>query len=239
MAMQAPVAQPVPAHVAVIMDGNRRWAADHNVPIAEGYRRGATALREMVRAAIELGVEALTVYGFSTENWSRSAAEVATLMRIYADCARNERDDLVRGGVRIEILGDIEPFSLPARAALTELVRSTRNNGRLTLNLALNYSGRAEILRAARSIAADVARGTLRACDIDEHALRARMYAPKLPDPDLLIRTGGDLRVSNFLLYQLAYTELVTLPVLWPDFTKADFAAAVQAFTARERRFGG
>ena len=239
MAMQAPVTQAVPAHVAVIMDGNRRWAAAHGLPIAQGYRRGAGALREMVRAAIELGVGALTVYGFSTENWSRSAAEVATLMRIYADCARGERDDLVRGGVRIEILGDIEPFAFPARAALNELVRSTRNNRRLTLNLALNYSGRAEILRAARAIARDVAHGKLRAGDVDEAALRARMYAPALPDPDLLIRTGGDLRVSNFLLYQLAYTELVTVPVLWPDFTRADFAAALQAFTGRERRFGG
>lgn len=239
MAMQAPVTQAAPAHVAVIMDGNRRWAAAHGLPVAEGYRRGAAVLRDMVRTAIELGVGALTVYGFSTENWSRSAAEVATLMRIYADCARGERDDLVRGGVRIEILGDIAPFTFPARAALAELVRSTRNNRRLTLNLALNYSGRAEILRAARSIAEDVAAGKLRANEVDEGALRARMYAPGLPDPDLLIRTGGDLRVSNFLLYQLAYTELVALPVLWPDFTQADFTGALQAFTGRERRFGG
>jgi undecaprenyl diphosphate synthase len=239
MAMQAPLAQTAPAHVAVIMDGNRRWAALHGLPVVEGYRRGAAALREMVRAAIDGGVGALTVYGFSTENWGRSAAEVAGLMRIYAEYAASERAGLVRGGVRIEIIGDIEPFALPARAALRELVRSTRHNSRLTLNLALNYSGRAEILRAAKAIAADVASGALKAAQVDEAALRARMYAPHIPDPDLLIRTGGDLRVSNFLLYQLAYTELVTLPVLWPEFTPAHFADAVRAFTARERRFGG
>lgn len=239
MAMQAPLPQPVPAHVAVIMDGNRRWAAANRLPVFEGYRRGAGALREMVQAAIDQGVGVLTVYGFSTENWGRSAAEVAGLMRIYAEYARSERSELARAGVRIAILGDIAPFALPARAALHELVRATRANRRLTLNLALNYSGRAEILRAARAIAADVASGALPAQDVDDRALRARLYAPELPDPDLLIRTGGDLRVSNFLLYQLAYTELVTLPVLWPEFTAAHFTGALQAFMERERRFGG
>lgn len=237
--MQAPLAQPVPAHVAVIMDGNRRWAAANGVPVMEGYRRGAAALRELVRAAINAGVGALTVYGFSTENWGRSAAEIAALMRIYAEYAASEKADLARAGVRIEIVGDIEPFALPARAALRELVRSTRRNSRLILSLALNYSGRAEILHAVKSIAADVARGTLQAAAIDERELRSRLYAPHVPDPDLLIRTGGDLRVSNFLLYQLAYTELVTLPVLWPEFTGAHFADAVRAFSERERRFGG
>lgn len=238
MAMQAPIPQTTPAHVAIIMDGNRRWAARRALPIVEGYRRGIDALRATVSSAIDLGVPALTVYGFSTENWRREASEVSMLMQLCAVFASRERDALTKQGVRVRILGDIEPFAFPARAALRTLVRATERNRRLTLNLALNYSGRTEIVRAAQSIAADVARGVLSESAVDEQVFRSRLYAPELPDPDLLIRTGGDFRISNFLLYQLAYTELVTLPVLWPEFGADHFAHAIRNFTERERRFG-
>jgi undecaprenyl diphosphate synthase len=225
-------------HVAIIMDGNRRWAAANGLPIAEGYRRGIGALRTTVEAAIDAGVGTLTVYGFSTENWRRDSGEVSLLMQLCAMFAHTERASLVRQGVRVKVLGDIAPFALPARAGLRKLTRATEKNRRLTLNLALNYSGRAEIVRAARAVAADVQQGRLRAEDVDEQTLRARMFSPETPDPDLLIRTGGDLRVSNFLLYQIAYTELVTLPIMWPDFGAEHFTDAVSAFGARQRRFG-
>lgn len=225
-------------HVAIIMDGNRRWAASRGLPAVEGYRRGIAALRATVEAAIDAGVGTLTVYGFSTENWRRESGEIGMLMQLCAMFARAERSALVKQGVRVKIVGDVEPFALPARAGLRDLVRATEKNRRLNLHLALNYSGRAEIVRAAKMLAQDVQQGRLRPQDVDEQALRARLYAPETPDPDLLIRTGGDLRVSNFLLYQIAYTELVSLPVMWPDFTAADFAQAVSAFGKRQRRFG-
>jgi undecaprenyl diphosphate synthase len=238
MAMQATIAQHAPAHVAIIMDGNRRWAVRNCAPLIEGYRHGIDALREAVCAARELGVRVLTVYGFSTDNWRRAHSEIAILMQLCASFARTEREHLSREGVRVRIIGDIEPFPLAVRAALSALVHATRRNHALTLNLALNYSGRAEILRAVRSIAADVACRDLDAGAVDETQFRSRLYAPEIPDPDLLIRTGGDLRISNFLLYQLAYTEIVSLPTLWPDFTREQFAQAMHDFTARNRRFG-
>lgn len=220
------------------MDGNRRWAAAAGLPLVEGYRRGIAALREAVRAAIDSGTSTLTVYGFSTENWRREGNEIGMLMQLCAAFAATEKSSLVRQGVRVRVIGDIEPFLLPARAGLRELVRATEKNRRLTLNLALNYSGRAELVRATQSLARDVQSGRLSADEIDESALRAKLYAPEMPDPDLLIRTGGDMRVSNFLLYQIAYTELLTLPIMWPDFTAEHFTQAVQALGERERRFG-
>lgn len=226
------------AHVAIIMDGNRRWALARELPILEGYRRGIDALRAAVRAAIDNGVGTLTVYGFSTENWRRDPGEITMLMQLCAAFAATEKRALVRQGVRVRIVGDVEPFILPARAALRELVRATEKNRLLTLNLALNYSGRAELVRAAQLIARDVQSGRLRPADVDEAALQSRLYAPEMPDPDLLIRTGGDLRISNFLLYQIAYTELLTLPIMWPDFTAEEFSRAVRSLGGRERRFG-
>jgi undecaprenyl diphosphate synthase len=237
--MLQPIAlEEAPDHVAIIMDGNRRWARSRGIPIAEGYRRGVVALREAVRGALEVGVRRLTVYGFSTENWSRSKSEVSLIMQLCATVARTERASLQRQGVRVEVIGDLDAFAFPARVAVRDLVRKTAENHRLVLTLALNYGAREEILRAVRAIAKDVAAGRLSADRVDEGALRERMYAPQAPDPDLLIRTGGDLRVSNFLLFQLAYTELLTIPLMWPDFTADDFANAVAAFTQRKRRFG-
>ena len=220
------------------MDGNRRWALAQGLPLAEGYRRGIAALREAVRAAIDNGIATLTVYGFSTENWRRDGSEIGMLMQLCAAFAATEKPSLMRQGVRVRVVGDIEPFLLPARAGLRELVRATEKNRRLTLNLALNYSGRAEIVRAAQLVARDVSSGRLSPDEVDESAVRSRLYAPDMPDPDLLIRTGGDMRVSNFLLYQIAYTELLTLPIMWPEFTAGHFAQAVQALAERERRFG-
>ena len=238
MAVQATLPSTKPRHVAIIMDGNRRWSRVHGVDLQHGYRRGVRALRNAVVAAAEHGVEVLTVYGFSTENWRREASEVSLLMSVCRGAAESELFRLVRQSVRVRVVGDIAPFPLTTRAALLQLVSATAKNSGLTLQLALNYSGRAEILRAVRSIVADAATGQLSSEDIDETFLRRRMYAPDCPDPDLLIRTGGDLRVSNFLLYQLAYTEIVATPVLWPDFCADDFASAISNFDRRRRNFG-
>ncbi|MGB6986270.1 MAG: polyprenyl diphosphate synthase [Candidatus Aquilonibacter sp.] len=236
--LQAHLPESAPEHIAVIMDGNRRWARERGLPIAEGYRRGVTALRTAVRAAAHAGVRRLTAYGFSTENWQRESREVSLLMGLYAACARSEKPDLVRQGVRVEIIGELDGFALPARSALRELVEATQHNTRITLALALNYSGRSEIVRAVQAVAMEVAAGRLRPEQIDETLLRGRMYAPHAPDPDLLIRTGAEHRVSNFLLYQLAYTELMTLPVMWPDFDEATFTQALSVFSERQRRYG-
>ena len=220
------------------MDGNRRWARERGLPIAEGYRRGVAALRSTVAAAARAGVSRVTAYGFSTENWNREAGEVGLLMQLFAAYAASEKHALMRANVRVEVIGELDGFALPARKALTDLVDATRANHGVTLALALNYSGRAEILRATRAIARDVASGTLAPNAIDEAAFRARMYAPHAPDPDLLIRTGAETRISNFLLYQLAYTELLTLPIMWPEFDEEQFERAVGSFGERERRFG-
>ena len=238
MALHLPLSGSVPHHVAVIMDGNRRWARERERSLDEGYRQGVNALRATVRAAVDCGVGVVTVYGFSTENWSRDASEVSLLMQICAGAAQSELFGLVREHVRVRILGDIARFPLATRTALQQLVRATAGNSKLTLVLALNYSGRAEIVHAIRSIARDVGAGTLLAENIDETLVRARMYEPDCPDPDLLIRTGGDLRISNFLLYQLAYTELLNTEVLWPDFTEKHFCDAIAEYEHRQRRFG-
>jgi len=220
------------------MDGNRRWARTHGFPLAEGYRRGALALRAAVRGALETGVRRLTVYGFSTENWGRERSEIDAVMQLCATFARSEQPALVKRNVRVEVIGDLEAFAFPARAAIRSLMRATAAGTCLTLTLALNYSGRAEILQAVRAIARDVSAGRLDPERVDEDTLRERMYAPHAPDPDLLIRTGGDYRVSNFLLYQLAYTELLTLPMMWPEFTADQFADAMRSFGERRRRYG-
>lgn len=238
MSIPAPSPRPAAHHVAIIMDGNRRWARAHDRPLDEGYKRGVDALRAAVRAAVDKDVRILTVYGFSTENWHREKSEVSLLMQICAGAAQSELFGLVREAVRVRIIGDISPFPRATRVALEQLVRATAKNTRLTLQLALNYSGRAEIVRAIRAIADDVRAGTLRPADIDEELVGSRMYEPESPDPDLLIRTGGDLRVSNFLLYQLAYTEIVTSDVLWPEFDETHFAAALCEYERRQRRFG-
>jgi undecaprenyl diphosphate synthase len=229
----------VPKHVAIIMDGNRRWAKAHGLPAIEGHRRGMVALRRVTRAASDIGVEVLTVYGFSTENWNRNATEIGLLMELCVYFARNELDELRRNNVRVRVIGDWEALPAAPRQALAEMQASTAGNSGLILNLAINYSSRSELERAVRSIARDVAGGRLAPASIDEDLIARYLYTADLPELDLLIRPGGERRLSNFLLYQAAYAELVMTDVQWPDFGKSELVAALDEFARRERRFGG
>lgn len=221
--------------VAIIMDGNGRWADARGVPVAEGHRAGTRALRRTVEASIDLGVRSLTVYAFSTENWSRSTKEVDDLMEIFGETIERELPDLAEQGVRSRFLGrrDRAPDSL--RAQMDALEAETAGNDRLDLWIAFDYGGRAELVDAARRLVED----GLAPADVDEEAIAARLYRPELPDPDLLIRTSGELRLSNFLIWQSAYSELVFTETLWPDFGEAELREALGEYTSRQRRFGG
>jgi undecaprenyl diphosphate synthase len=218
--------------VAIIMDGNGRWAERRGLPVAEGHRAGTKALRRTVEAAIDLGVETLIVYAFSTENWSRPNEEVASLMEIFGETIERELPDLARQGVRARFLGRRDRAPDELRAQMEGLEDETAHNERLNLWIAFDYGGRAELLEAARRLVEAGEEPT-------EESLRAHLYAPELPDPDLLIRTSGELRISNFLLWQLAYSELVFLDVLWPDFGSRELEDALAAYAQRRRRFGG
>jgi undecaprenyl diphosphate synthase len=218
--------------VAIIMDGNGRWAERQGLPVAEGHRAGTKALRRTVEAAIDLGVETLIVYAFSTENWSRPDEEVESLMEIFGETIERELPDLARQGVRARFLGRRDRAPDELRGQMEGLEEETAHNERLNLWIAFDYGGRAELVEAARRL---VEAGL----EPDEESLRANLYAPALPDPDLLIRTSGELRISNFLLWQLAYSELVFLDVLWPDFGSRELEDALAAYAQRRRRFGG
>ena len=218
--------------VAIIMDGNGRWAERRGLPVAEGHRAGTKALRRTVEAAIDLGVETLIVYAFSTENWSRPDDEVESLMEIFGETIERELPDLARQGVRARFLGRRDRAPDELRAQMEGLEDETAHNDRLNLWIAFDYGGRAELLEAARRLVEAGEEPT-------EESLRAHLYAPELPDPDLLIRTSGELRISNFLLWQLAYSELVFLDVLWPDFGSRELEDALAAYAQRRRRFGG
>jgi undecaprenyl diphosphate synthase len=218
--------------VAIIMDGNGRWAERRGLPVAEGHRAGTRALRRTVEAAIDLGVETLVVYAFSTENWSRPDAEVEDLMEIFGETIERELPDLARQGVRARFLGRRDRAPEELHAQMRQLEGETAHNDRLNLWIAFDYGGRAELVDAARRL---VEAGV----EPDEESLRANLYAPELPDPDLLIRTSGELRISNFLLWQLAYAELVFVETLWPDFGAAELEDALAAYAQRRRRFGG
>jgi len=228
----------LPRHVAVIMDGNGRWANQRGLPRVEGHRRGELAVREVVECCGELGIEHLTLYTFSAENWRRSEDEVQALMRLIEFVARKEIHDLHRKGVRLRVLGRLHELPPSLQDELERDINLTRENTGLNLNLAINYGGRAEIVDAARRLAEEVRRGRLEPAEIDEEALARELYYPGLPDPDLLIRTGGEMRISNFLLWQVAYSELWVTPTLWPDFHRAELVEALRAFQNRERRFG-
>jgi undecaprenyl diphosphate synthase len=236
---EATLPRSIPRHVAIIMDGNRRWAKAHGLPAIEGHRRGMVALRRVTRAASDAGVEALTVYGFSTENWNRNENEISLLMELCVYFARNELAELRRNNVRVRVIGDWEALPNAPREALAEMQASTAANTGLILNLAINYSSRSEMERAVRRIAIDVAAGSLAPAAIDEDLIARYLYTADLPELDLLIRPGGERRLSNFLLYQAAYAELVMTDVQWPDFGKEQLAAALDEFARRERRFGG
>lgn len=229
----------VPRHVAVIMDGNGRWAAKRGLPRIAGHQAGAKAVRESIVACIELGIEYLTVYSFSSENWRRSTEEVSGLMGLFVEVLERELDNLQRMRVRVRVIGREEGIPKATMDAFRRTETSTASNAALTLLVALNYGGRAEITDAARAIARDVLSGTLDPAEIDEDAVSNRLYTAGIPDPDLIVRTSGELRVSNFLLWQLAYAELYATGVLWPDFKRGDMLRAVVDYQKRARRFGG
>lgn len=229
----------LPRHVAIIMDGNRRWAKNRGVPAIEGHRRGMLALREVTRACSDFGIPILTVYGFSTENWRRDATEISLLLDLCVYFAQNELIELSRNNVRVNVIGAYRALPQSSRDALDRLMERTAGNTGLVLNLAVNYSARAELQRAVKAIAADVASGTLEPGAIDDATISSYLYTADQPDPDMLIRPGGEHRLSNFLLYQLAYTELVMSDVFWPDFGRDEFVRTLLEFQKRQRRFGG
>jgi undecaprenyl diphosphate synthase len=231
-------AGPVPAHVAIIMDGNGRWARDRGRTRVEGHREGIRSVRDVTEACAQVGVRHLTLYTFSTENWQRPPAEVIALMELLVRTIRREAARLHENGIRVRTLGDLERLPPRARTEMREAMALTEGNQRMDLALALSYSGRWELARAARRIADDVAAGRLRADDIDEAAVAAHLDTVGLPDPDLLIRTGGERRVSNFLLWQIAYTELYLTDVRWPEFRREQLYEAIRDFQRRDRRFG-
>lgn len=229
----------IPRHIAVIMDGNGRWAKQRGFPRIFGHRNGARALRETVEEAGRLGVEAMTFYSFSLENWRRPADEVQALMLLCVAYCEGEREALVRDDIRFRWIGRREGLPAEVLAALDGVVDATKNCKGPTLCVAVNYGSRAELADAAKAIARDVAAGRIAPEQVDELAVASRLYAPDLPDPDLLIRTAGELRVSNYLLWQISYAELYVTDVLWPDFGAADLHTAVRDYARRTRRFGG
>ena len=227
-----------PRHVARIMDGNGRWAAARGLPRVEGHRRGVEAVRRAVRAAIELGVSYLTIYSFSIENWSRPREEVQSLLGLLHRFIRNDLAELQASNVRVRVIGARADLAPDIAELLREAEQLTEGNTGLTLVVAFNYGARQEIAAAARSLAEAVAAGRLAPSDIDVDAISARLQTADIPDPDLIIRTSGEQRLSNFLLWQAAYAEFVFLPINWPDFDKAAFAAAIADYAHRDRRFG-
>ncbi len=228
-----------PRHVAVIMDGNGRWAAKRGLPRMAGHKAGVKAVREVIAAAVELGVEVLTIYSFSSENWRRPADEVGALMDLFVEVLEREVVQLEGLGVRVRVIGRTADLPPATRAAFERAEARTADRDAMTLCVALNYGGRMELTDAARAIAADVAAGALAPAEVDEDAVAARLYTAGLPDPDLLVRTSGELRVSNFLLWQIAYAEMWVTAVLWPDFRRYDLLRAVVDYQHRARRFGG
>ncbi len=229
----------IPRHVAIIMDGNGRWAKRRGFPRLEGHRRGVEAVRRTVKASIELGIRYLTLYAFSTENWSRPVAEVTDLMGLLRRFIRHDLASLHEKNVRVTIIGSREGIADDLRSLLQEAETLTQDNTGLRLLIAFNYGARQEIARAAQAMAREVAEGTLSPDAVTVERFAMYLSSPDTPDPDLLIRTSGEQRISNFLLWQIAYAELVFLPVLWPDFGRAHLEEAIAAYGGRERRYGG
>ena len=235
----APRAAGVPVHVGIIMDGNGRWATARSLPRVEGHRRGVEALRRCVRAAREIGIRYLTIYSFSSENWSRPVGEVSELMGLLRRFLRHDLAELHSANVRVRIIGQRTSLARDLCLLLDEAEALTKDNTGLTLVVAFNYGSRQEIADAAAKLAAEVAAGTLKPQDITPELLESRLSTAGIPDPDLIIRTSGEQRLSNFLLWQAAYAELVFLPIYWPEFDHAALLGAVQEYARRDRRFGG
>lgn len=228
----------LPRHVAIIMDGNGRWAERQNLDRIEGHRKGLEAVREVVEIAGEIGIEVLTLYAFSKENWRRPKEEVEQLMALLKSYLLSERERILQEDIRLHPIGDMEDLPSPVKEALEETARLTRNCKRLTLNLALSYSGRWEIVKGVKEVAAKAVRGELRLEELTPEVFSRYLQTAGMPDPDLLIRTSGEQRISNFLLWQIAYTELYFTEVLWPEFGKEEFLDAIIDYQSRERRFG-
>ena len=229
----------LPRHVAIIMDGNGRWAKKRGLPRSAGHAAGTEALRDIIRASDDWGIEALSIYAFSTENWARSKEEVSALMGLLLKYFHSEIDELDRKNVRILILGDVDGLPEEQREAVVNAMNRTANNTGLKLNIALNYGGRAELTRAARRLAEKCAAGEMKPEDITEAALENELYTAGIPDVDLLIRTSGEVRTSNFLPWQTAYAEMIFDTILWPDYDRAAYLRNLRAYAARDRRFGG
>src|SRR5664280_2641742 len=228
-----------PRHVAIHDDGDGRWAAARGLPRVEGHRRGVEALRRTIRAASEIGIKFITIFSFSAENWSRPAKEVGELMGLLRRFIRNDLAELHRSGVRVRVIGERVQLDPEIGRLLVEAEELTRNNDGITLVVAFNYGARQEITRAAQRIAEKVAKGSLTPAEITMETVSAFLDAPDIPDPDLIIRTSGEQRLSNFLLWQSAYSELVFVPTYWPDFDRTALEAAIREYQQRERRFGG
>ena len=227
-----------PRHVAIIMDGNGRWAQARGLPRIAGHRRGAEAVRRAVASARELGIPYLTLFGFSSENWKRPSSEIHDLMGLLRHYLRGELAELCRNGVRLKVIGQTGRLAPDIVSLIEQAEETTRDNSAVTLTIALSYGGRAEIVAAVRAIAAKVARGSLSVDALDEDCLARHLFTVDLPDPDLLIRTSGEQRISNFLLWQCAYSELFFTKTLWPDFSRSDLDQAIDEYCGRERRYG-
>lgn len=229
----------LPQHVAVIMDGNGRWAKQRHLPRIEGHRQGAESARAIIRAAGELGIKYLTLYAFSAENWNRPKDEVDALMKYLVHYLKTETGDLNKNNVKLEVIGQIYRLPDNVQEQLKKSIATLSKNNGLTLVMALSYSGRIEIIEAVRAIAEKTKQGKLDPADINEQVISQHLWTRNIPDPDVLIRTSGEMRVSNFLLWQISYAELVITPTLWPDFRKPQFIAALEEYARRHRRFGG
>jgi undecaprenyl diphosphate synthase len=236
--MTPPATSPVPAHVAVIMDGNGRWARQRGLPRLKGHEEGAESVRAVIRACRDWGVKYLTLYAFSSENWVRPKAEISGLMRLLRTFLREREYELHENRVRLRVIGRLDDFPSPLRGSLRRVMKATADYDEGHLVLALSYGGRQELTDAVRAIARKVKQGTLSPRSIREDTIAAHLYLPDVPDPDLLIRTSGEMRVSNFLLWQISYAELYVTKTLWPDFRDRQFGAAIRAYQKRRRRFG-
>ncbi|UCG50633.1 MAG: isoprenyl transferase [Candidatus Latescibacterota bacterium] len=228
----------LPDHIAIIMDGNGRWAQKRNLPRLEGHRVGRDSVRAVVRACAEIGISYLTLYTFSLENWQRPAEEVQGLMVLLEEVLKKESDELDQNGVRLRAMGRLDMLPPATKKALEQTMARLEKNDRLVLTLALSYGGRAEIVDASRRLAENVRQGAIAVEDIDDAVFRRFLYDPALPDPDLLVRTSGELRVSNFMLWQIAYSEILVTDVLWPDFRERELIESIEAYQKRERRYG-
>jgi len=228
----------IPKHIAIIMDGNGRWAKKRGLPRVAGHKRGVDTVKEIVEASAEIGVKFLTLYTFSTENWKRPKDEVSTLMRLLLNSLRDRVNELNDNDIRLTTIGNIESLPMAVRKQLDFDIERTRNNKKMVLNLALSYSGRWELLEAIKKITDSTVEGKIKSEDIDEKLVSSFLTTKNIPDPDLVIRTSGEFRVSNFLLWQIAYSEFIITETLWPDFSKYDLYDAIKIFQKRERRFG-